>query len=175
MVKEFPIKELHFKEVKEFFLTKSVVCVIHADKIPPHLGLISEGLFFSAKANSADVKIPLTQLLYLFQSKSIPVLFYQLNSKYNWTIDFLSGVFSGYRQGLKDTQTCLTPILEIIRPNMKCEVVTDLIGYLEKEKGIEEVYGMNLSPSFKGIPIYNRDEIEQRINYLKGVKSDHRK
>jgi len=170
-----PIKLIQNNEALQSFRRGNFICVIHADKIPPHLGVFSEGYFFSAKANSADVNIPVKQLFHLFQSKSIPVLFYQLNNNYKWTSHLLSGVFSGYKQGLKETQTCLTPILEIVRPTSECEVVTDLIRYLDKKQDIIDVYGINLSSTFEGIPSYHRDEIEQRINFLKGVKSDQRK
>lgn len=144
-----------------------LLVILHADKIPPHLGWITDGKFFSAKARSADIDVPVESVFNIIDTKNITTLCYQLDAKYFRTNEWLIDLFSAYKNGLPVHQTCLMPLLEIVQPDCNCSTISDLIQYLEKENAIIQSYSLHTSDDFNGLPTYSKKDIIERINFLK--------
>ena len=56
-----------------------VIWVLHADKIPPHIGISINGLFFSLKANGKDIAVPIENVLDVINRREITLLCFSLS------------------------------------------------------------------------------------------------
>jgi len=72
------IKEIRPIENQSTLSIGLFLVILHADKIPPHIGILCDGKFYSQKVNGKDFGVKLEHLLKLLLSKSIPTLFYKL-------------------------------------------------------------------------------------------------
>ena len=145
------------------------LCVIHANKVPPHLGISINGKFFSSKAKGKDLNIPIDRIVQILRKKMIAGLFVKLNpllvSEEN-----VNRVFNLLPSGIEGEQTCLWPIRELVGAPESVEHIGDLLAYLESDESIIERITLNLPTGFKGIPWYSLTEIKQRIEFLKNDK-----
>lgn len=145
------------------------ISVIHADKIPPHIGLVTNGKFYSLKTNGKDNGIELVSLLKILESKNIATLFYLINST---NIDFkvkVEKIFNEFDQ-IPTDGTCLRPINQLLSPNEDFDTIRPLLDKLANENRIEKCYGLNLPEHFDGIKSYTIDDIKKRINQLRNVE-----
>jgi hypothetical protein len=138
------------------------IWVLHADKAPPHIGISSEKRFYSLKINGKDEGLEIKSLLNLIQKKAIPTLAITLTKKLKEVE--LKKIFNSFSSKIKRQQTCLSPIVEILKPQLKDLILVELLEELNKNQEINSVYGFNLPAGYQGIPSYTRETIQQRIN-----------
>lgn len=143
--------------------------VMHADKIPPHIGISKNGAYFSLKVSGKDERIPVRKVLGLLQAKSIPALMIKTSENSILCKD-LSAVFDRYEHAGTNGLTCLTPVTEIYFSEPRDLILSELLNLLNESGVMETVYGMNLSPDFKGIPLYERKDIQKRLDDLNHAK-----
>lgn len=172
-IDEIAIEELSHDNVS--LLHEGVfISVIHADKIPPHIGLIVEGRFYSLKTNGKDDGIELTSLLKILDSKNIATLFYTItpvNTDFKAKVE---SVFNEFDQIPADG-TCLRPINQLLSPDEDFNTIRPLLIKLANENKsdsyrIGKCYGLNLPHGFEGIKSYTLDDIKKRINQLRNVE-----
>lgn len=144
------------------------ICVIHADKIPPHLGLIIDQKFFSLKTKGKDVDVPLDKLEHILSKKEVSTVFVKVVSSF--TFSEIHDYFTQVSDGLAKGQTCLHPLIELLNPDEMCNTIADLLKYLERENQISAVFGLHLSNDYAGIPVYDRAAVENRIKTLRNVE-----
>ncbi len=142
------------------------IVVLHATKIPPHIGFTHNGCFFSAKVHSADISIPIKHILSIINRKHISTLFIKVPIN-GLTSHFLEELFSKYSEGLGKEQTCLHPINQVINSGENHKTIHELVDYLERNNLLLSVHGVHLPHNYQGIPKYGLKEIEQRILNLK--------
>lgn len=142
------------------------IVVLHATKVPPHIGFTHNGCFYSAKAHSADISIPLKHLLSIIERKKIPTLFLKVAIK-DFNSNSLIELFSRYVEGLSKNQTCLHPINQLMNSGKNHKTIHELIDFLERNNLLLSVHGVHLPQNYQGIPEYGLKEIEQRILNLK--------
>lgn len=139
----------------------TLLWIWNADKIPPHLGLSSKGIYFSLKVNGKDEEVAVTALLERLKRKPIPTICVQLK---NNIID-LSQFFASYTKAQADAITCLQPIREALQiPEVS--ILSELLTTLDEQREIENVYGMYLPNDFEGIPVYGIEDIHKRLKAL---------
>lgn len=143
--------------------------VIHADKIPPHIGISKNGFYFSLKVSGKDEAIPVKKVLHLLNSKAIPTLILKTSEN---SIKFkeLNTVFDKYTQAGINDFTCLTPITEIYFSAPQDLILAELLNLLNEAGVLEEAHGFNLNADFKGILHYERKDIQNRLHHLNDVK-----
>jgi hypothetical protein len=145
------------------------LCVLHADKVPPHLGIVYNGLFFSAKATGKDERVPVNYLFQIINKRRIKTLFFELTHQL-----VLEGEVESYFQDfpayLNASQTCITPIKSILKTPESVIHIGDLLTFLESSKLIKARLTVHLQEDFKGIPYYTIDDINKRIALLKHDK-----
>lgn len=159
-----------WKALKENELEQGIyLWVIHADKTPPHIGISKNGFYFSLKVSGKDESIPIYKVLHLLKSKAIPTLLMKTSEN---SIKFkeLSTVFDKYMQAGSSQFTCLTPITEIYFSQPQDLILSELLNLLNEAGVLEEIYGVNLSGNFKGIPYYERKDIQKRLDHLNHAK-----
>lgn len=138
--------------------------IVHADKIPPHIGISQFGKFFSLKANGKDEAVDIELVTQVLNSKGIRTLIYTVS-----TIDSLNlkESFEDYSQTVPGKITCLNPIKEIL--NMpSAERIHDVLVELEGQDRIIDSFGLNIDSNFKGIQDYQVSDIHNRLTLLNG-------
>lgn len=143
--------------------------VIHADKIPPHIGISKDGFYFSLKVSGKDNLVSIKSLVGLLGLKGIPTLAIQLIDS-ELEVDDLIGTFGNYLFAESNVSTCLTPISKLYFPSYEDMILSELLDAFEKKSFLGNVYGLNLKADFEGIPLYGRSEITNRLIDLEDVK-----
>ena len=147
-------------------LSGSLIYIMHADKIPPHIGWSVDHLFYSLKANGIDYDFPRPKLDTLLFSKSIPTLVIALRD--NHSIERTRQAFEQFGQSINKGNTCLSPIDQIIHGSSgNATRIGDLLQQLDNEKQIEKIYGIHIPDSYSGIAAYSAEDINARIKKLK--------
>ncbi len=141
--------------------------VLHADKIPPHIGFLHDGKFFSQKANGKDVGLNVSRLISVIDAKRIPVLFYALNGSLP---ENAVAIFEVLPSKIEKGKTCLDPICEVLAKGKRFAIVAELIEYLEEKELINSCYGLHLPVDFESLPNYSRVDVRHRIAYLTNDK-----
>jgi hypothetical protein len=141
--------------------------VIHCNKRPPHLGLLVDGHFYSAKSQGKDLGIHVNSLLDLLLKKKIATLFIELRD-YHGRGD-IHEYFKDFPYELIGQQTCLTPIVDWLQVPSDLNNIGEFLRFLEHQKKIARLFVVNLPDNYYGIPFYTNEDIRQRIEYLKHV------
>lgn len=146
------------------FLNGSVyIWVIHANKIPPHIGVSHGDAFFSLKANGKDEGLPLQRILPILKSKRIATLFFEVRP--DEARAQLDTVFHRFDKTHVGTTTCLEPLKEIFGvPN--ATKVMELLEVLEQRGVLVSQSGWLLPDSFDGIQDYSNEAIHARLKSL---------
>lgn len=135
--------------------------VIHADKIPPHIGISDLFGFYSLKASGKDEGIPLDDLIKVLNKKNIATLIFEIDNQ----AALSNEVFATYSKTIPGEVSCLAPVKEVLGlPN--ATKLHDLIEQLENQKRIKAVFGLCLEKNFQGISDYGVDAIEARLKLL---------
>ena len=140
------------------------LCIWHANKIPPHIGIVNDGLYFSLKVKGKDTNIPVQDILKLINRKEICTIFVKIKLEINKTT--VEEVFSRFQIAQESKATCLTPITEIFDVNNTVHKLSELLNNFKVKNQIDQVFGLNLTADFKGILSYGKDEIEARLKQL---------
>lgn len=147
---------------------------LHADKVPPHLGICVQDQFLSLKISGVEM---LSQeiLFRSIQLKKIPSLFLKLDVPTSGEDLLLmsKNIFNG-SNSLDENTTCLDPIkvwsrfVFSINPH-GINSIHDLMPLLEEKGVLMEAYAYHL-PIFPAhtyeIGYYGKSEIQARINRL---------
>ena len=140
------------------------ICIWHAHKIPPHIGILIDGLYFSLKVKGKDIAIPAQEIVKVIQRKNICSVFVEIKNEVD--LRTIKYVFSNYEKAEKNNFTCLTPITEVFELNDEVHLLGDLLNYFKQKQQIGKLFGLNLIPDFKGIQRYGKAEIEARLEQL---------
>ncbi len=140
------------------------LCVWHAHKIPPHIGLIIDGFYFSLKVKGKDTLIPVGEIIKLINKKNICAVFIGIHS--DLTKDKVEKIFSNYSNAEVFKFTCLTPISDVFNLREEVDMLADLLNSFKNKNQIGEIFGLNLVSDFKGISSYGKEEIEARLKLL---------
>ena len=140
------------------------LCIWHANKIPPHIGVIIDGSYFSLKVKGKDANIPVQDIVKLINRKGICSVFVKIDINFNKF--YVEEVFSRFQIAQESKASCLTPITEIFNVNESIHKLSELLNYFKGKNKIDQVFGLNLTSDFKGILSYGKEEIEARLKQL---------
>ena len=140
------------------------LCVWHAHKIPPHIGLIIDSEYFSLKVKGKDSSLPIAEILKLIHRKEICTLLIEI--KIPITKAQIIAAFSQFSNAEAYKYSCLTPIADIFDLRQDVSMLADLLNSFKSKDLIGNVFGLNLISDFKGIPMYGKEEIEARLKAL---------
>ncbi len=143
--------------------------VFHADKIPPHIGISKDGLYFSLKVSGKDENISVQKITKLLSTKKIPTLVIK-TSENSIKNRQLETVFEKYQKANSDGLTCLTPITEIYFSETQDLILLELLNLLNEAGVVETIFGINLPADYIGIPAYSRSDIKNRLYQLTHAK-----
>lgn len=142
------------------------IVILHADKIPPHIGWLYEGEYYSLKVNGKDFGLPFGKLFDIVAKKNIKTLFVKVEDNNN----FLNTKPTFNQTNLEHpTDTCLKPIKKLFVSFLNCQTVqkvADLLLILEQKSQIQKVYSFGINEQSFELPTYGSDEILARITLL---------
>lgn len=153
---------------KNVDVNQLTIWVLHADKTPPHIGISIDNKFYSLKTKGKDEGIPIASLFQLIQAKRLPTIGVVL--KNSFTLNQVEEVFFSFGSKIGEKETCLTPIVSLLTPNLKDLILIELLIELDKQNLITHVKGYFLPEGYTGIPYYTRETIQNRIHELQPVK-----
>ena len=147
----------------EFRSESTYIWVWHADKIPPHIGISTEGKYFSLKSNGKDEAVDVAKTSELVERKNIKTLLFELQDQLK--IEEIASVFETYSTTSTNETTCLKPLKSILNiPDAR--MLKDLLAELKAIGRIANVIGFNIDESFKGIQDYKVEDIHNRLRKL---------
>lgn len=144
------------------------IWVLHADKTPPHIGISIEKSFYSLKINGKDEGLALTSLHQLMEKKQIPTLAITLNIP--MIHEQVKSVFKSFGSKIGKNETCLSPIMKLLTPQLTDLILIELLSELNKKEQIKSVYGFNLPHGYARIPNYTRETIQHRIHAVQTIE-----
>jgi uncharacterized protein YfaS (alpha-2-macroglobulin family) len=151
----------HIGQSSEIDFSKSVIWVMYADKIPPHIGFSSNNSFFSLKVSGKDEGLNANNVLELIQRKRIPTLLIQLMDFYS--LEDVKSEYDSFKSAVFGSITCLNPIRNILN-QPEATQLSDLLNRIEDN--IQRIGSLNLSDNYKALPSYSPKEIHSYIKQL---------
>lgn len=143
--------------------------IIQAHRIPPHIGISSNGKYYSIKATGKDLAIDYKSLLKVINAKNKLVVLVELTDLNHDFDSLLYSKFHELQEINSEFVSCLSPINSLIFPNKNHKTVSDLLKSLKANGRIGAIYGLNLTEDFIGIPLYGEKDIQERIEKLKNA------
>ena len=140
----------------------SLIWVIHADKIPPHIGISVNGKFFSLKSSGVDFGLPVRKLMNVIEKKSITTICFKLKEEFN--VNEVHQIFNQFVSTIPMEITCLEPIKGLLS-NSEAMKLTELLDGLYLKNEVVKVIGFN-SQGFSGIQNYDVKDIHDRLKLL---------
>ena len=113
-----------FKHIENIGLAHpnlTLIWILHADKIPPHIGISVDGYFFSLKTEGKDENIPLSLLITMLKNKKITTVAVALEE----TLDLVKirNIFENQTK-IPKSETCLLPILQLLNKSNSVSTVS---------------------------------------------------
>jgi hypothetical protein len=152
--------------LKSELTNRLILWVLHADKIPPHIGLSKNDQFYSLKVSGKDEGLPVRNVLQIIEKKNIGSLAFEINQSIN--LSDIKQVFDNYTKAKFNEVTCLDPIKKILNVD-DAETIHSLLKSLYHQEAISSCTLLHLSSDYKGIPLYKISDIHSRINKLEHV------
>jgi hypothetical protein len=140
-----------------------LIWVFHVDKTPPHIGISTQGVFFSLKSNGQD-KIPVDKVSYMVKNKNIKLIKLKLNIRLS--VALVEHVFNSFTSATSARCSCLSPIKKVLDVPNEIPKLSDLLIYLDGAKKISGWSAQNVSVEEAGIKSYAVSDIEKRLNFL---------
>lgn len=166
----------HLKSTDSFapeYLHKGVVLVLlHAKRIPPHVGLIIDKTYQSLTIKGRELNVPVDALLRTISQKEKEVVFIKIKKHPTFSDNYLKEYFTAnilqYKKVEEGGATCLHPIRSFFEEAYLINTdgvnyVFDLIHELQKNGKIEGVCFNNIPEKFVELPVYTKDDIYEGI------------
>lgn len=154
---------------RQEYLLGTFLWVIHADKIPPHIGISKNGVYFSLKVSGKDDAISINSLVGIVNAKQIPTLALEVLDE-ELALSDLKSIFDQFQRAESHVSSCLTPVSKLYFPKQEDLILSELLDAFQERELLGRNYGLNLKSSFRGIPAYGRSEITNRLMDLENVK-----
>jgi len=162
-----------FKEILPLMNSDSLkegfyLWILHADKIPPHIGCSIDGSYFSLKVNGKDTELNFQKVLSLIETKSISSVLVKINIDIK--LEKVLHIFSNYQKAEPEKNTCLSPIAELLDCCDEVQQLSELLKLLETRKELDFIFGLNLAKTYQSLPEYSKIDIENRLHHLRNAK-----
>lgn len=161
------------KQFNENELSKGVyIAIVHATRIPPHIGLVVDGNYCSLSIKGQDINIPVSVLIKNSTIRKIPTVFVKVRSHSTFSNIYLREHFITNIQKFPRVDigiaTCLSPIKlffeEVYNVQMKdVNYLYELLPRLESEELIESATGLFVDEKNYQLPVYTNNEINKGI------------
>ena len=169
---DIQIKTIH---LNEWFLMKdSWLVMLHANRIPPHIGMVINGKYNSLTIKGHELDISIDALLKTIIQKNIESVFIKLKKHPVFSIEYQLEIFQEYIKRFDKVNefgiTCLTPVKLFFEEFyavkfLEDELFFDFMIRLNDNKYLEEAgsFNFNLEQNSLKLPYYTLNLLNQKI------------
>ena len=152
------------------------IAVIHATRIPPHIGMISDKSYHSLSIKGQDINVPIAALIKNTNIRKIPTLFIKIKSHPTFSAIYLREHFITNVQQFDRVDvgvaTCLSPIKLFFEevygiPMKNVNYLYELLPLLESEGLIEAISSIHIEEKTYQLPVYTNKEINAGIELVR--------
>ena len=166
-----PIEKIAFDNQK---LSKGIwLAVLHMDRIPPHIGIIFSGNYYSLTIKGKESKVDLTVLTKTIQQKKINSVFIKIKDHPVFSTEHIEDIFNEqlneFDQVKQYRSTCLSPIKKCFNEfysmqSNENELFFEFMQKLNDNAFISVLMSMN-NESTDGLelPFYTQETLNQKI------------
>ncbi len=165
-ISNYTFENIIHTNVDEINTQSLILWIIHANKIPPHIGISFKAKFYSLKANGKDNGVSIKSISNIIVQKKITTVLVELNGSV--IKENIETCFDRFEKTIPFKITCLQPIKKALGYE-KAEKLIDLLILLELNNDIIRVNGIN-TDEFKGIIDYDVKAIHSRLVNLKNAE-----
>lgn len=140
-----------------------LIWIFHIDKIPPHIGISSQGIFFSLKSNGKDY-IDTNYVNQISVNKGIKLL--KVKLRFNISSSYIERIYEDYTFATSAECSCLSPIKKVLNMPKEVMKLSDLLKVLKERDLITGWQSINVSEQEAGIRAYDLFDINARLNKL---------
>ena len=158
---------------KEVLQKGTFIILLHAASIPPHLGIIKDGFYYSIHAKGQTIKEPIKVILRAINLKKIKTLFVKINDSDNELN--LIPYFEKYPSVISGKVTCLNPLRDVFKHEYKVDTsavkfVFHLIPVLDAKNLVDRFFHLNMNNEIENenfsLKTYTLADINNRIDNL---------
>lgn len=151
------------------------IFIIHATRIPPHLGLIYQGKVYDINVRGKKIGIPLRGFIDVICSKKIPSLFFRIDATSKKNIEKIINHQIAIFDQVTMNVTCLAPVKGVIselfvQKAVNCGFVFELIPLLFEYKLVTKTLHFGLEKDIVDsnfrFKTYTMHDIQNRVNQL---------
>lgn len=128
--------------------------------IPPHMGISTEGRYFSLKANGLDFDSDLQDLIGVISRKKLSVLAVELNT--DLTIMDCKSEFSQFKKTVAHEVTCLNPIKNVLNFS-RTRKLSELLSKLEESNFLGGITSWNIEEDTVELANYSTEDIHKHL------------
>jgi hypothetical protein len=154
--------------------------LLHATRIPPHIGMLFNGRYHSLTVKGKDLDVTLEALLKNITLRKLPALFIELKNPATLPVDTLSARFrenvSMFSRVEAGVATCLSPIKLFMEGSWKVDTsmidyVYELVPVLAQKSMLGRVSGCFLGEALQEgtyrFPYYSMQDINEGIHQVR--------
>lgn len=152
------------------------IAVIHATRIPPHIGMVIDKKYHSLSIKGQDINTSVAALIKNSTIRKIPSLFVKIKSHPTFSGVYLREHFITNIQNFNRVDigiaTCLSPLKLFFEevyniPMGDINYLYELLPALESSGLIESITSLNVDPENYQLPIYSDKEINAEIEQVR--------
>jgi hypothetical protein len=171
------------KQFIESELLKGIhIAILHATRIPPHIGMIMDKKYHSLSIKGQDINTDVPVLIKNSSIRKIPTVFIKIKDHPTFSNIYLREHFITNIQQFNRVDigvaTCLSPIKlffeDVYNLSMTdINYLFELIPLLESDGLIESVSALNLDQNSYEFPVYTNKEINDGISSVRKQYKDN--
>ena len=150
--------------------------VLHASRIPPHVGLMIDGNYNSLTIKERELNVSSEALLKMISQKKIEALFLKLVKHPVFSSDHQLNIFqeqlNQFSAVKPNEATCLSPLKLFFEEfyavrNNKEQLFYDFVEELNRNDYVTQAFGLNIGNNGENniftLPHYTNEELQNRI------------
>lgn len=148
--------------------------LLHARRVPPHVGLMINGNYNSLTVKGVETNITLEVLLKTIQQKKIESVFLKIVEhpvfSLNYQLETFQELLKNYSAVKQFENTCLSPVKEFFQEfyavkTDRDELLPGFLLQLQENGYLDHAAQVNVDPAATGlvVPLYSQEELQQRI------------
>ena len=158
---------IRIEQDASFLQNGTYVWVINYPKIPPHLGLSIDGMYYSVTTETVQLHKPIHSLIRLFEAKKKPVFFvkFELNTLSDKRLEEV------FTMTLDKGATCIEPINTLLfNDRFAFQTIGELLNHLEQLNRIRSIHVQDyLNSECVGVLSYTKNDV---INFIQTKKNN---
>jgi hypothetical protein len=166
-------------QLKEGDLLKGIhIVILHATRIPPHIGMIAGGEYHSLSIKGQEVNQSLQALIKNIRIRKIPSVFIKIKKHSTFSDEYLKELFVlnvlEHQRVEVGGATCLSPVKKFFEDNYSLSAanvkfIFELLPLVESKGHIESISSAFIENSEVQLPVYNQSQINAGIEEAEAV------